>query len=444
MSEIEKGPWFGANYPGKCSTCEDRFDEGDRIRADGQGGWECEDCEESTYETYTKPRLQEQQVSMPAPYSLSDAMAASGLMDADEFLFQDPTPPVKVTDTPNVSGQPDARRDWLGRYIVIDPATGDFRRTKAGKPMGITRATTFNKAASDKGNIADWNKRNVLIGAALRPDLVTRAHGMTHDTHKDELNKLAAQLEEAAGSKVSANIGTELHAFTELMDAGQATWRDAPPAYQRQLALYAQTLADAGLEPVPGLIERTTMITEFDGVVGTFDRVFFHRASGQYIVGDLKTGQTMQYAMNETETQLWIYAHGVNQNGVYDWNTDAWEEPHTLENIYQRLAVSETVGVIIHMPVKGKDAGRVMLVHADLTAGRTHAELCHANRSKPKSKVKPFDASLTWLSWEDRFKAVRNGAEAGKLWEQARRTGMDPMELQRLVVLAQNAIRVQG
>lgn len=33
------GRWFTSEYPGECSGCGDRFDGGDRIRSDGEGGW---------------------------------------------------------------------------------------------------------------------------------------------------------------------------------------------------------------------------------------------------------------------------------------------------------------------------------------------------------------------------------------------------------------------
>lgn len=33
------GPPFEAMYAGVCSDCGDRFDEGDEIRADGEGGY---------------------------------------------------------------------------------------------------------------------------------------------------------------------------------------------------------------------------------------------------------------------------------------------------------------------------------------------------------------------------------------------------------------------
>lgn len=39
------GPWFDARYPGRCTNCGDYFDTGNRIRADGQGGYLGECCE---------------------------------------------------------------------------------------------------------------------------------------------------------------------------------------------------------------------------------------------------------------------------------------------------------------------------------------------------------------------------------------------------------------
>lgn len=45
-----KGPAFNANYGGECShyeCIEGRFEEGDLIRADGEGGWECAEHKEN-------------------------------------------------------------------------------------------------------------------------------------------------------------------------------------------------------------------------------------------------------------------------------------------------------------------------------------------------------------------------------------------------------------
>jgi len=465
------GPWIGALDAGRCSDCEGRYAEGDRVRSVGEHGMQCEACGDDPDAGELASKLHAEYPdsevtvlpgggAMVLPKGLALPEADVIVVTPDMFVdptppsaavavFEDPTPPVVVEPELNVSGQPKARYEWRGNvnmgYQVTDPATGDFRRYKNGNARGWTRATTFNKAATDSKAIYDWGKRNVVIGAAKLPALLAGAVGMTHESDRDALMGLVAEFEDAAGANEASDLGTKLHVFTELMDAGLRTWQDAPEQYQAQLRLYSETLAAAGLEPVPGLIERTTCIQEFGGVVGTFDRVFYHRPSGQYIPGDLKTGKTMQYAMNETETQLWIYAHGVNQNGIYDWNTDTW---HALD-----APVSETNGVIIHMPVKGKLAGGVYLDHADLEAGREHAELCHRNRTQPKSKVRPWSPPPTRLGapetlpetdWQTQFENVASVDAAGALWEAARRCGVPPMELQRLVQIAQTALRVRG
>lgn len=38
------GPWFSASFGGGCDGCGGEICAGDRIRADGEGGWLCEEC----------------------------------------------------------------------------------------------------------------------------------------------------------------------------------------------------------------------------------------------------------------------------------------------------------------------------------------------------------------------------------------------------------------
>lgn len=472
-----KGPWFSAEYNGRCDGCFGPIGEGDWIRANGEGGYECEDCDEDPLPVVGLAEDPSQHVPTPDEFMGSgvgsSVTVATGAFDPDAFMdprqvtypgmepsviptkmptpeeFMDPSSVDDPADRLNVSGQPPARYEWYGSqnrgYLVKEPHTEDFRRYKNGKPKGLTRATTFNKAASDSKAINDWGKRNIVIGASRRRDILLRAHGLTHEDNRKELEGIVAELEEAAGAKVGSDLGTYLHEFTEQMGAGLKTPDQAPEEFQGSLWRYEQALLDAGLEPVPGLIERTTMITEYGGVVGTFDRIFYHRPSDTYLIGDLKTGKTMEYAMNETETQMWVYAHGVNQNGVYDWNTDTWVRPTPLD-VLEQLTVSETVGVIIHMPVQGPLAGQVVLDHADLEAGARHAELCHRNRTAPKSKVRPFEPPLPArpLTWEERFALVTSGEHATQLWREAKAAGIAGVRLNELVSVARQVLAGKG
>lgn len=370
-------------------------------------------------------------------------------MESD-ITFEDPTPAGEKTRKINVSGQLEPLRDWQGRYIVKDPGTGDFRWQKNGKAKGLTRVTTFVKSASDSKAINDWRCRNVAMGASLRPDILRRAHGLKHETDRNELNKIVGELEKAAGAKVSADEGTYLHEETELIDAGLKTWQESPPAYQQDLERYVAALVAHGLEPVPGLIERTVMIREFGGVVGTFDRIFYHRPSGTYVVGDLKTGKTLEYGIDEIQAQIWCYAHGVNQNGVYDWNTEEWRPlahdagvPNTMPPL---IRVREDVGVIIHMPVQGPLAGAVYVQKADLVTGARYAHRCAENRSWERSKVEPWTGLelVSEPTWEERFANVANGAEASALWRMAKDEGVEGLRLNELVAIARQALVGKG
>lgn len=554
-------PVFPASYESECDTCGDTIYEGDQIRSDGDGGWECGDHaferEESVPEkpgpcvseeiahvftwnaaagesqcigcgTPDSGALKAARVADKAPvqavvqdevivasHTLSDSFttpctcspydnghqpacplmsrtgvldpaithtqtavsSAIGLSSAKEGTEADGdamkaldafSAPAEVTEKLNVSGQPDARYEWHGKqnrgYLVKLPETGDFRRYGNGKPKGIARVTTFNKAASDQNAISDWGKRNVLIGASLRPDLVAKAHGLTHKTDTAALMSLVAQLETAAGAKVSSDIGTLIHELTEQWDADALDVKDVPAAYWPMLQLYAKTLREAGLRPVRGLIERTTYVPEYGGVVGTLDRVYYHERSGQYIIGDVKTGKTLEYGMDEIEVQEWIYAHGVNVSGVYDWNTDTWCPPGSYGDSvqtgpWQVPEVSEEWGVVIHMPVQGDDAGKCLLIEADLQRGRRHADVCHdvrtqrSNKPKPKpwtgerlgSNEKPTEPVVESLvGWESMFTNVQSSAQAHDLWESARAGGVEPMRLNALVQLAQQRLREIG
>lgn len=443
-------PSFPASYESECDTCGDAMYEGDQIRSDGDGGWECASHADEREEQESRPcvhnftwgddgkghrgsfcthcgvpdsgELKAERVNRrAAPVDVDEndrpitgplvdaanaflgvgtpaAQPSAADMDADAFLMDDGG---SAPETPefNVSGQPAARYEWRGRtnmgYLTKDPRTGDFRRYKNGKPKGFTRATTFNKAASDSNALSDWGKRNVLIGASLRPDLVAKAHGLNHEDDKGALMSLVNELETAAGAKVSAQVGTDIHELTERWDGGQLTdLADVPAQYRGPLKLYLAALKEYGLRPVPGLIERTVFIPEFGGVVGTFDRVYLHEQSGQYIIGDVKTGKTLKYGMDEIETQEWTYAHGINLYGVYDWNTDEWETPEMAVTGHHggtsdRLTVSEEIGVVIHLPVQGDDRGTCNVVKADLQRGRRHAQVCHDVRTDRANKPKP-------------------------------------------------------
>lgn len=503
-----KGPWFPATYDSECDACDGAVYVGDEIRADGSGGWECrENCDdvdeevmegesprddgvpmcvlENVAHSYTwNPVAQRSQCVACGESDTAAAKAARVTGASGQYLSDDPpvtvskelavpdpwedaAPAEPIVPEVNVSGQPKARYEWRGStnlgYLTKDPATGDFKRYKNGKPRGFTRVTTFVKAASDSTALTDWAKRNVLIGASKRPDVVARAHGLTHEDNRGDLMSLVDELETAAGAKVSADIGTMVHEFTERADGDpEFELSSIPPGFRPAVALYRRTIREAGLIPVAGLIERTTHVADFGGVTGTWDRVYYHERSGQYVIGDVKTGKTLEYGMAEIEAQEAIYARGANTSGAYDWNTDTWQPPRSYGDSvetgpWELPPVSEDWGVIVHMPVQGKDAGKCLLVKADLQRGWQWARLCHDVRMSRAAKPKPeawtgteLDAPVprggvaAMVHWDMAFRTVENVAQASTMWEKARAAGITGLELNRLVGLAQQRLRELG
>lgn len=453
-----------AQFDSKCPECG-----GDIVRGEWigkiDGAWACESCAEDETESEESAPVPGSEsllfdAAAPDPIDWIDPDAASSVVsgtpdqhptqDASDFLDPDGAVPEL-----NASGQPRPEYEFWGNqnrgYLVTDPDTGEYRlypQFKKPRKKGWTRVTTFVKAASESIALEKWGKRNVLLGAARSPKLVDQAYGKTHEDAR-ELDSIVAKLEDVAGAKNSADHGTAVHELTERWDAGQLRVEDAPPRYREALELYIACLAENGLVPVPGLIERTTCVTEFGGVAGTFDNVYFHPASSRYVLGDKKTGKTMEYARNEYEAQLAVYAHGVNRHGVFDWNTKRWQPPGSYGDSVETGPwsiphVSEDVGVIIHLPLQGEWAGTCRALRADLREGWAHAELCaQAIARRERLKDMPLWDGTEFAggrNWDVEFSSVYSNEEASRLWLEAKAAGVERLELQRLVRLAQDAL----
>lgn len=414
----------------------------------------------------------------PAPFGGDPATEVGGTQSKP--LSEPPATVVKMDDTKpdpfdtpadvkppepetNVSGQPEPKRDQWGRYLLPHPVTGLYSdgKDKPNRRNGWMRATTFAKLAADTFSLTRYNERLTLLGATLRPDVVALAHGKHVKRDNKELNRLVTEVKETAGAKVAANIGTAVHSFTEQVDAGLTKVEDLPSEYRPHVLSYLEELKRNGLEPVPGLIERTTLVDEWGKVVvGTFDRVLYHRPSGTYLIGDLKTGETLDWGKMEIAVQLALYAHGINAHGVFDWNDGAWDEaPAAVGGNVPKVRTD--FGVVMHLPIQGPNAGVCTMRRVNLAAGwDAAATSASVDTSRKRDDYMDADFSLPAapyvpetpaeipqeepMSWERLFREVRSNLEAADLWRRAKGEGVDRMELQRLVGLAQQGLRELG
>jgi hypothetical protein len=330
-------------------------------------------------------------------------------------------------------GETELEFDRWGRYKLKHPETG--------KVQSFTRATTFAKSISDTFALSQWSQRMVLKGAALRPDIIAMAHSLDVKQDKDKLNGLCEDAKSAAGNKVAANLGTALHSFSEAVDKGMPV-EDVPAAQRDDIQAYATAMRTAGVLAVPELIERQTCLPAFE-VAGTLDRVldlssiepWFRSALAEagyatygdgesLVIGDVKSGQDLQYGWNEIAIQLAIYALGVRNTGVWNKQTKSWEPA---------LPVRLDFAIVMHMPVGQKTC---TLWALDLEEAMGAMELCRSvrrwrkmrNLATPLERVTvdeaPPPAVSAGLSWLERFQTAGSRGELSALFSDAVAAGV--------------------
>lgn len=257
-------------------------------------------------------------------------------------------------------------RDRWGRPLITPP--------DGGEPVAYTRVTTFVKALDDTYFLTQWQKRMVALGMAARRDLVlaTVAIDDPDDRNsKKTLNRIAESAIEAAKAHARAEIGTALHSFSEKVDRGEAV-DNVPEEYAADLKAYAEAVTYLG-DVVA--IEGFCVVDDLR-VGGSYDRVFrftpegldaFEAAKGyrmsypdgeevapgDTIIGDLKTGKSIDFGIGAISMQLATYANAED----YD---------HTLGTRTPVPVTRRDWGVVIHLPA---GSGRVELVWVDLAAG---------------------------------------------------------------------------
>lgn len=281
----------------------------------------------------------------------------------------------------------DIERDRWGRYLLPHPETG--------KKQAWTRSTTFAKSISDTFALSQWSQRMVAKGLTIRRDLLSMAHTLDVKQDKDKLNGLCEDAKAAAGNKVAANRGTALHSFSEHVDRGDMTVADVPEEERGDIAAYAAAMVNAGVRVVPGMIERQTVLPAYE-VGGTFDRIldlstarpWFVRAleesslpgtpflaEGGEVIGDVKSGQDLQYGWNEIAIQLLIYALGARTSGVWNRQTQSWEPPRP---------VRVDFAIVMHVPV---GSSRCTLYKLDLTDAMRALDLCRDVRRWRRQRI---------------------------------------------------------
>lgn len=278
--------------------------------------------------------------------------------------------------------RPAAKR---GRYYLPHPDTG---RTASWQ-----RVTNFIKMCEDTYKLELWIQRNVAKGVAVlaltRPGFVEDLAGRDVKIDKDRLNEIVTRAKDVAEAYKMAEAGTLLHLATEVADYcdGDLTW--VLPQHRDRVRLYRDALAVHGITVLPGMIERVVVSARY-GTAGTFDRVY-GLPDGSNTVGDLKTGDSLDFAFPSIAAQLACYEDGVNNHGVFDG-----------QRYDDSLKVRSDFGIVVHLPSTRPE---VAVYALDLSLGRkinaANLEVQNARKIKSAHVATPAREMLRPLSAEE-------------------------------------------
>lgn len=248
----------------------------------------------------------------------------------------------------------EALRDRWGRYLVAP--------TDGGKPIGYTRVTTVAKTLDDGGGLIPWKATATIVGALRRPGLHARWEALLaehpdpwygNESSKATCKALVEECATAGGTSDRADVGTALHALTELYDRGTLDLSTLLPGARADLEAYAATMKTAGLITVSDLVE-CLIVLDHHKVAGTVDRIV-RMPDGRHIIADVKTGTDLRYSWRSIAVQLAAYA---NADALYDQDTQTRRPmPDNLDR---------TTGIVIHLPA---GEARCTLWTVDLVQG---------------------------------------------------------------------------
>lgn len=261
----------------------------------------------------------------------------------------------------------DREGDRWGRPKIVPP--------NGGKGTRYTRVSTFAKALDDTAEaLTKWKQRMTLLGAVAREDILAQAATLTSEPEdRDALNDLCEAAITAAKGDVKRELGTAFHRMTEQIDRGERKIGDFPKQYRPTLQSYLDELDRCGLEVVAA-----EMFVVHDEIrtAGTYDRLLRDKATGELVVGDIKTGSVRALA---TAIQVAVYAHST----LY--------QPATGERIPYPVPISLTRGVFMHVP---QDGGSVTFSRLDLETGWAAALICRDIRNIRNNKpIGPWTSS---------------------------------------------------
>lgn len=286
-------------------------------------------------------------------------------------------------------------RDRYGRYMHQHPQYG-YRSS-------FSRATTIAKKLDSGSNLMDWHDRKLIEGLARYPQLMDGLDvgklGTTNEYKlRQTLKKISENATNAAGAADGREFGTALHAWTEAVDHGKASYNDVPREFKPYVASYLQALSRHGIEPIPEYVERI-MYCPITDTMGTIDRIY-RLPTGELVIGDIKTSGNIDFAWTSIALQMAQYA---NASHLLSEDGQTWEP---------MPKVRHDIAVIAGIPHTPKDRGPhcdMHIVNVEYGTGLLYIarDITHVQRES--KKVIPMSHSAQPGTAEDAMAWVDQG-----------------------------------
>jgi hypothetical protein len=272
----------------------------------------------------------------------------------------------------------------LGEDDLIDEYQGkpDFNRGAGGEPMvaradgsgkqdRYARTSSLGDTLDEKSGLHNWLTSKAMEGLGRQPELVAEVIAVTpYEDHKPEWTTLREKAINAGRGSWKADMGTAVHAMSERWER-EPEWDPGEP-YSTVLGAYSATMERLGLR---SQLFEAHIVNDVLKVAGTTDRIYELTKPlltpsgdvlppGTLVIGDIKTGASLEYSIAGYAVQLAGYAGGT----LYDVEANRRLPTPT---IHQRWAI------IMHL---GVDDGHCEFLWVDLEVGRYGAQLSNEVR----------------------------------------------------------------
>ena len=261
-------------------------------------------------------------------------------------------------------GKPDFNRGAGGEPYVSDP-------DGSGRQLRYARNSSLGDTLDEKSALNNWLVSKAMEGMGRQPELVAKVIAVTpYDDHKPAWTKLREEAIQAGRGAAKADIGTAVHSMSERWE--QEPNFDPGEPYRSALTAYSACMTHLGL--ISQLFE-CQIVNDVLKIAGTADRLFELGLplltptneilpAGTLVIGDLKTGESLEYSIPGFSVQMAGYAGG----SLYDVVNNVRMPTPT---IHQRW------GIIMHLNV---EKGSCEMLWVDLEVGRYGAHLANEVR----------------------------------------------------------------